>query len=370
MREEDNPGKDKPKKGIKGTIIRASLAGFGLIALLNTPYVVDQREHVVVTQWGEPKTVVFNPSKMVSEERQAEIKESYRKAGIHVTEGPGLRFKIPFIQSVKRFSNQVRRWDGYPEEIVTKDKKYIYTDTSARWYSEDPLLYLTSVGTTQNAMGRLDELIDSATRNILTNRDLIEIVRTDNREMQVSEMELKETTYVAPITEGRNRIVEAIAEESRESLASLGIGLADNHILVKGLTYVEAVKKAVEGRMISERTRIATRYISEGEGEYERIVGNKERQVKTTISEAQKKAEIIRGQADSLATVIYARGFVEDGVRYFGYDTDPQFYNYAEALNLLRNLPEGTRANMGLESQLIQLMKGYIPPNEFGKQNK
>ncbi len=329
------------------------------IVFSSSMYIVDETQQAVVTQFGKPVTVVINPIEgRRTQETLTRLKDKYEKEGIAVAEGAGLRLKVPFIQSVRKFERRLLRWNGYPEQIPTKDKKYILVDSTARWYIEDPLQFLRSVGTEEQAHARLDDTIDSSTRNSITKRDLLEIVRTDNREMRVAEEELLETTKVGQVTEGRLKIVAEITEASKKACEEYGIGIHRSGVLIKGLTYVQDVKTKVEDRMIEERLRIAKKYTSEGEGEFERIMGNKEREVKTILSEAYKTAKEVEGAADAEATQIYAEAF--------GIDTD--FYRFWKTLELYEQYIGGekTRLILGADNPLFEIIKGEILQNKQG----
>ncbi len=332
-----------------------------LICLYSSMYVVDQTEQAVITQFGAPVRVIINPIEgREKDQTLTELKNKYSEEGFAISEGAGLRFKIPFIQKVRVFERRLLRWNGYPEQIPTKDKKYIWVDSTARWHIKDPLQFLRSVGTEEQAHARLDDIIDSSTRNSITRRDLIEVVRTDNREMRVAEEELRETIMVGQVSEGRPKIVAEITQTSRKACEEYGIGIHSSGVLIKGLTYVEDVKLKVEDRMIEERQRIAKKYISEGEGEYEKIMGDKEREVKTILSEAYKTAKVIEGQADANATQIYAKGF----------EKDPEFYRFWKTLELYEEYIGGekTRLILGTDNPLLNLIKGQI--TETQKANK
>lgn len=324
-----------------------------LILLSMSMYVVDQTEQAVVTQFGKPVMVIINPIEGREKDRVlTELREKYAKEGIAVTEGAGVHFKVPLIQSVRKFERRLLRWNGFPEQIPTKDKKYILVDCTARWYIKDPLQFLRSVGTEEQAHARLDDTVNSGMRNAITKRNLIEIVRTDNREMRVAEEELRETTQVSQVTEGRPAIVAEITETARKACVVYGIGIHSSGVLIKGLTYVQDVKNEVEARMIAERLRIAEQYTSEGEAEYEKIMGDKEREVKTILSEAYKTAQEIEGVADANATDIYAKT----------YGKDPEFYKFFKTLELYEKHLGGekTRLILGTDNSLFELLKGDV----------
>ncbi len=325
-----------------------------LIIASSSFYIVDQSQQAVVTQFGKPVRVIINPIEgKRTEEVLAKLEAKYGEEGIAVAQGAGLRLKIPFIQRVRRFERRLLRWNGFPEQIPTRDKKYIWLDCTARWYIEDPLQFLQSVeGSEEQAHARLDDIINSTARNSITKRDLIEMVRTDNRPMVVAEEELKDTTKVAQIVEGRTDIVAEITEKSRKGCEEYGIGIHRSGILIKGLTYVETVKEKVEDRMKEERMRIAKKYTSEGEGEFEKIMGDMERETKTILSEAYKTSKEIEGKADAEATELYAKGFGKD----------PEFYQFWQTLELYDEAIGGekTKLILGTDNPLLSLIKGDI----------
>ena len=340
------------KNGVR-ILIEVLIVILIILIAITSIYIVDQSEQAVVTQFGKPVKVIINPIEGVKAEAiQQRLKQKYDDEGIAVSMGAGLRFKIPFIQQVKKFERRLLRWNGYPEQIPTKDKKYIWVDSTARWYIEDPLQFLRSLGTLEQALARLDDIIDSSTRNSITKRDLIEVVRTDNRPMRVAEEELQETAKVSELTEGRPVIVKEITDVSRKSCEEYGIGIHEGGVLIKGLIYVESVKEKVEDRMIEERLRIAKKYTSEGEGEYERIMGDKERELRTILSEAYKTARQIEGAADAESTQIYANT----------YEKDPEFYRFLKTLELYENSIGGqeTKLILGTDNPLFELIKGDV----------
>ncbi len=350
--------------GIKKGVIKGVVAIAALITALNSVYVIDQREQGVVTQFGKPVKVILNPIKKDNKELLdlEEIKGLYEEEGIAVSEGAGLRVKIPFIQKVRRFDRRLLRWNGYPEEVPTKDKRYIWVDTTARWRIEDPLRFLRTMNSNVQALARLDDIIDSTTRNSITRRKLIEIVRTDNREMLVAEEELKETTGVEKIKEGRPEIVAEIISASKELVNEYGIKIEEMGVLIRGLTYVDSVKTEVEKRMIAERERIAEKYLSEGEGEFQKIIGDKEKTVKIILAEANKKAREIEGKADAEATKIYAEGFGKD----------PEFYGFWRKPELYDEFTKGkegkTKLILGTDNPLFNLIKGELYPSHRTKE--
>lgn len=323
-----------------------------LVVLLMSMFIVDQKEQAVVTKFGKPVRVIVNPMAEGEARDQIinELRTKYESEGVPVAAGAGIHFRIPLIHSVRRFDRRLLRWNGSPEQIPTKDKKYIWLDSTARWFIRDPLLFFSSVGTEEEAHARLDDIIGSGVRNSITLRDLIEIVRTDNRPMRVAEEELKDSAQVVEIQEGRPKILAEITQNSIRECAKFGIGIHPEGVIIKGLGYIQEVKAEVEARMIEERQRIAQKYMSEGEGEYEKVMGEKEREVKVIISEAYKEAQGIEGTADAQATQIYADT----------YGQDPEFYRLWKTLELYEKCIAGdkTKLILGTDNPLFGLIKG------------
>ncbi len=283
------------------------LAFVGLIVLSNALYVVDMTQQIVITQFGRP-------------------------IGDSITE-PGLKMKIPFIQKANVFEKRVLEWDGNPSQIPTRDKKYIWVDTFARWRIADPLRFMQSVSHELGAQARLDDVIDAVTRDLLTSHDLLEVVRSSNRAMVASELDVQ-ARDAESIGIGRGEITDQILAMAAEQMPRYGIELVD--VRIKRVNYVEEVRLKVYERMISERRRIAERYRSEGQGESAEIRGQKEKELERITSEAYRIAEDIKGGADAEATSIYADAF----------GRDPEFYSFLRTL-------ESYKETIGEESILI-----------------
>lgn len=245
-------------------------------------YIVDETEQVVITQFGNP-------------------------VGESVTE-PGLNFKVPFIQTANYFEKRYLEWDGDRNQVPTKDKKFIFVDTYARWQITDPLQYFQRLGDERGAQSRLDDILDGETRNAIAAHNLVELIRSTNRE-PISEGIIADivTDSLEVIQTGRDVIQEQIQELANERASDLGIAVLDFRF--KRINYVEEVRRTVYDRMISERNRIADKFRSEGQGESSRINGEKERELLRIQSEAFREAETIRGKADAEAAAIYNQSY-------------------------------------------------------------
>ncbi|MDX1672022.1 MAG: protease modulator HflC [Balneolaceae bacterium] len=268
----------KKFKGITLVVI----AAVAVLIMLDGFYVVGETEQVIITQFGKP-------------------------VGGAVVK-PGLKFKIPFIQKSNYFDKRYLEWDGDRNQVPTKDKKFIFVDTYARWQITDPLQFFIRLRDERGAQSRLDDILDGETRNAIASHDLVEVVRSTNRE-PISEGIISEVIEdsLEQISVGRDSIQIKVQRLANERAKDLGIAILDFRF--KRINYVEEVRKRVYDRMISERQRIAEKFRSEGQGEAARINGERERELKSIQSEAFRQAEEIRGRADAEATAIYADAY-------------------------------------------------------------
>jgi modulator of FtsH protease HflC len=265
-----------------------------LLTVNSAGYTVSQVEQAIITQFGEP-------------------------VGEPITE-PGLHWKLPFVQKVYRFDKRWLEWDGSADEMPTREKTYIYVDSYARWRIVDPLKFFTSVQHETGAQSRLDDIIDSETRNVIAAHNLIEVVRSTSRPFEKSEEAalLDDTGGGTPRTldvrVGRDKLTRIVLEQAARAMPDFGIELVD--VQFQRVNYTESVQNKVFERMVSERRRIAERYRSEGQGSRAEIVGKKERELRTIQSEAYRKEQEIKGKADAEAARIAAESFGADAGLY------------------------------------------------------
>jgi membrane protease subunit HflC len=287
----------------KGIFIGVILV-VGLIAIFSAAFIVKETEQVIITQLGKP-------------------------VGDPVTD-PGIHFKIPLIQEANFFDKRFLAWDGDPNQIPTKDKRFIWVDCYARWRIIDPLLFFQRVRDERGAQTRLDDILDGETRNAVANNNLVEIIRSTNREMEVSEEleELQESEIDLDIQLGREKLTRQIIDAAVPRLQVLGIELLD--LRFKRINYVAEVQKKIYERMISERKRIAEKFRSEGQGEAAKIQGDRERDLKKIESEAYRQAQEIKGKADAEATAIYARAYDQNR-------ESRDFYRFLKTMDSYKN---------------------------------
>ena len=308
-------------KGITGTIALAAAIAL-LVVLSQAYYQVEESEQVIITQFGAP-------------------------VGDAVTE-PGPHFKIPFIQRANYFDKRFLEWDGSRNQVPTRDKRFIWVDTYARWRISDPLRFFERVRDELGAQSRLDDILDGETRNAVASHDLVEVVRSSNREPDVVllDAEEEEMAVLDEITIGREAITRSVLARARERTADLGIELIDFRF--KRISYVEEVEQDVFARMIAERNRVAERYRSLGEGEAARIRGERERELQRIQSEAFRTAEELRGDADAEATSIYADA----------YNQDASFYAFMKSLETLEESADPqTFLILSTEADFLEYLK-------------
>lgn len=308
-------------------IIIALLAIFVLALaffVFGLAYIVPETHQVVITQFGDP------------------VGDPITAAGLH--------FKKPFIQEAHFFEKRLLAWDGDPNQIPTRDKKYIWVDSTARWKITNALKFLQTIGDERQAHAKLDDIINSATRDAITGHPLVEAVRNSNRiiileeegeDMIITDEALEE------IEAGRVDLEESILEATKEVVRQYGIEVID--VRIKRLNYVKDVREDVYERMISERKRAAALYRSQGKGKAAEIEGSREKELKRITSEAYREAETIKGLADAEATRIYADA----------YNQAPDFYSFLKTLTTYRKtIDEGTTLILTTEDEYYRRLKG------------
>jgi membrane protease subunit HflC len=291
--------------------------------------------------------VAMSASYQVSESEQAIITQFGNPVGQPVVD-PGLHFKVPFVQIVNRFEKRFLEWDGNPNQVPTKDKRFIWVNTYARWRIVDPLLFFQRLRDERGAQSRLDDILDGEMRNAVARYNLIELVRSTNRDPNdvLVESEVEEA-ILNTIEKGREEISREILERASRSTADLGIELLD--LRIKRINYVEEVQQDVFERMIAERRRIAELFRSEGQGEAARIQGERGRELQRIQSEAFRTAEELRGDADAKATDIYAGA----------YGRDPEFYAFTRSLESYEKVMDReTMFILGTDSELLKYLEG------------
>ena len=315
-------------------IIGLVIAVVALFLGTQSAYVVYETDQVVLTQFGRP-------------------------IGEPVAE-PGLHFKAPFVQQVNRFDKRFIEWDGERNQLPTKDKRFIFVDTYARWRISDPLKFFQRLRDEQGAQSRLDDILDGETRNVIARHDLIEVVRSSSREFAVDDEDVgglsndvssaNSRSEDFAVKDGREALAREVLASSQKRSADLGIEILDFRF--KRINYVDKVQAEVYSRMISERQRIAEQFRSEGIGEAARISGEKERELARITSDAFRQAEEIRGEADAQAADIYAEA----------YNANRSLYSFVRTMETFaETVDEDTILLLDTEGELFEYLEDASP---------
>lgn len=251
-------------------IIIAGIIVAAVVLLSQAFFTVDQTEYALVVELGKPVKAVTEP---------------------------GLNFKTPFVQTVLYFDNRRLIYDARPSVIITKDKKNLVVDNYARWRIVDPLQYYQSVRNETGAQSRLDDIIFSNLREELGKRDLIEIV-----------------------AKSRASLMESVTKKTNEAVKAYGIEVLD--VKIKRADLPPENEIAVFERMRAEREREAKKYRSEGEEKalVIRAVADKDKTI--LLSDANRKSQVLKGEADAVATRLYADAYTQD----------PQFFYFLKTM--------------------------------------
>jgi modulator of FtsH protease HflC len=299
-----------------------------VIAARTCVFFLDESEQGIVVQFGEPK-------------------------GDVVTR-PGAHLKLPY-QEVLRFDKRLLAWDGDVTQIPTLGREFILVDTTARWKIVDPLRFLRSVRDERGAHTRLDDIIDSVVRDMVSSTDLEEIIRSKDWSVDVQDLEdpaLAERDDVDLKQQpklGRELLEQEILTRARRLMPELGIEL--NDVRIKRVNYIESVRRQVENRMIAERQSIAERFRSEGQGRSQEVLGEMARELRRIVSDAEREAEEIRGRADAEATKIYGQAFGED----------PEFYTFFRTLETYRTMTKSTTLMLRADSDYFRYLERIHP---------
>ena len=315
---------------------------FILFAGANSFYILTEGQQAIVTQFGKP-------------------------VGTGTTEA-GLHFKLPFIQKVRYVDKRILSWDGSPNQIPTRDKKYIRVDTTARWKIVDALKFIQTVQNELGAKARIDTILDGHTRDVISNNNLVEAVRNSNQildnleekkqmvqqkkkegetaDAEVIAVEEEISSEIEKIRLGREKLSQLIVEKADEELRALGIDLID--LQLRRISYEKSVEEKVYDRMISERQRVAQKIRSIGKGEKAEIEGRMARDLNKIESEAYKQAQLIRGKAQAKATAVYAKSLRKA----------PEFYEFIRTLEAYgKALKKDSKFILSSDSEFLKLLQ-------------
>ena len=271
-----------------------------IVMLLGPFYILQEGEQSVVTRFG---------------------------AIVKVETEPGLKFKMPIVDTVVKYSAKILSWDGDAQRIPTKENQFIYVDPTSRWVISDPKRFYETVKTVENAQLRLDDILDSTVRTVISENYLNEAVRNSNRINQmtvveevssIDDLEAAErlrsltvsTTQQESIKVGRQGLSDRMLEIASSYTTEYGIKLID--VIIRQIRYSDDLTESVYQRMIKERNQIAEAYRSYGRGQLAQWEGKTTSEQMAILSGARAQAEQIKGIADAEATRIYAEAYKKD----------------------------------------------------------
>ena len=308
------------------TWILVIVALFIIFLFMGPFYIIDEGNQVVVTRFGS-------------------IVNTHTDAGLHI--------KVPFLDKITTYPKLVLSLDGDAQRIPTKENQFIIVDTTSRWRISDPEKFYQSFTSLNNAYNKLSDIIDSSCRTVITQNRLSEIVRSSNiinenvnsessetntEDTQELNNLLTESNANETVTKGRSELCKLMTVEANKLVPEYGIDLID--IVPRQIKYSDELTESVYNRMIKDRNQVAQAYRSLGEGKKAEWLGKLESDKRTIASEAYRKSEEIKGNADAEAAAIYAAA----------YNKDPEFYAFWKSMesykNNLKDYPATYSTNM------------------------
>ncbi|MCK4796896.1 MAG: protease modulator HflC [Spirochaetes bacterium] len=303
------------------------------VAILGPWYTLSEIKIAVITFLGKPRVTVTT-------------------AGLHL--------KIPIFDKVNYLPKRILEWDGEVQQFPTYDKRMILVDATVRWRIKDPLLFFESLTDELGAMARLDDILDAASREVVSKHPFEELVRNSNRINELDEKTIEpllkqgftreELEGFPKINVGRSLLSEQMKKYTVEKLGEYGIEVVD--FFVKKVNYIDDNLKAVFGSMIAERNKIAQAYRSEGVKQREEIIGNTKKDTKVIMAEAQEKSKQIKGEADAEAAAIYNRAYNRNS-------TTRDFYEFIKKMEMYQKIPSNTSLIISTESEFFDMFKNY-----------
>ncbi|MCR4817465.1 MAG: protease modulator HflC [Fretibacterium sp.] len=289
---------------MRGFVLKVALGFVGIIVLLSLPlsfYVVQQNEYVVVFQFGRI---------------------------VHVTDTPGIKFKLPVIQSTQNISKKIHLYDMPASGVITRDKKSMIADNFVMWRVSDPVKYVQTLNAVEpRAQERIEAAVYNAVKNAISSMSQDEVIEARGE-----------------------RLSRTITEESNSDIGGYGIVILQTQI--KALDLPNDNKAAVYERMISERQNIAASYAAEGKSEAQKIQNATDKEVAIKVANARRNADILiaEGEAEYMRILKSA------------YDTPEkaEFYNYIRSLDALKRSLSGENKTVILDkdSPLTKVLYG------------
>ncbi|HOL57286.1 MAG TPA: protease modulator HflC [Spirochaetota bacterium] len=305
---------------------------FFLILILGPFYTLKETECAVITRFGKPKKSVTNS---------------------------GLHLKLPFIDKVNILPKVILEWDGEVRQFPTYDKRMIMVDTMVRWKIKDPLLFFESLSTVANAIIKLDDILDAASRQVVSQHTFESIIRDSNRIIELDEKTIKllleqgftrEDLKFPTIQIGRSELAKEMKKIVIDDLANMGIEVINFYI--KKINYIDENLNSVYESMIAERKKIAQSYRSEGENYREKKLGEIEQKTKEIMAKAQEESRRIMGEAEAEAARIYNNAYNRNA-------STREFYEFLKKMEMYKKIPNNSSLIISTDSEFFNMFKKY-----------
>jgi membrane protease subunit HflC len=243
------------------TLFSAILLVIAIIIVTSSIYYVDEREKAIVFQFGEI---------------------------VRADDKPGIHFKVPFINNVKKFDARIQTMDAEPESYLTEEKKNLIVDSFVKWRVKDAFTYYTTLGgLPANARNRLSQRVNDALRSEFGRRNVQQVISGD-----------------------RVQIMNLVRQLIDKETSGLGIEVID--VRLKRVDLDASISERVYARMVAERSMVAKELRARGAEAAERVRADADRQRQVILANANKDAQEVRGLGDATATKIYADAFSQD----------------------------------------------------------
>jgi modulator of FtsH protease HflC len=308
-------------------ILAGVFAVLAVIALLDSTYVIEEGQQGFVTQWGNP-------------------------AGAERTQA-GWYWKLPIIQHVNYFDHRILEWDGNANLVSTRDKRLIYVAPYARWRIVHPIQFFQKFRDERNAISRLDDVLDGATKTTVANHELADIVRSRARvaedDTKTGSLASQEQSRLVDFTFGREKIEQEIKKLCAPTIEEWGCELLD--VRLQRVKYEPENFVKITSRMSAERLSVAEKYRSEGKGEADRILGERDKELKRLLSGAYRTSQEIRGDADAAAARIYSAAYTQ-------HPEAAEFYQFITLLDLYPKLIDNNdTVILSTDNDLLRYLK-------------
>jgi membrane protease subunit HflC len=313
---------------MKGLIGLGVILIAAIIVLVQSVYIVDVTEQVVILRFGE--VVGLRPD-------------------------PGLYVKAPFVDTVVRYDKRVLRIDAPPVPMPDIEKENLVIDSYARYRIVDPVQFRKTLQTEDNARSRLGDIVTSGLRSEVARRDRIEIIGAkpllDDQEIQIVDRGIPQIEG----TEARTEILENVLAVVKRSIAEEGepFGIAMIDVRIKRADFPDEVTPSIYTRMRAERNRIAAGFRADGDEKELIIRADADREAAVIRAEAQRDSSQIRGEGEAQAISILAEAL----------NQDPEFFAFQRSLQTYRKgLPTGTTVILTEDAPFLNYLLGPDAP--------